>query len=75
MEIEKLVRAPLVKILSRIIGYGVGSLLGAIGIESMEKDSVSLGLAQAVTALIILVATGIIDKWHHNKDIAEEPPK
>ena len=75
MEIGKLVRKPLVKILTRLIGYGLGTAFAAMGLKSMETESVTVGLAEAGASLAILVIAGLIDKWHHNKDIAEEPPR
>lgn len=58
-------RKPLAKIITRAVLYGLTSWLG---VSAAQADEPATKVAEGVAALLLLIATGLLDRWHHKKD-------
>lgn len=68
-----LVRKPLTKIITRLVGYGLVALFGSFSIEASETEASAEAVGSGIVSIIILIASVLIDWWHHKQDIKEEP--
>lgn len=67
-------RKPAIKILTRVILYGTGIVLGWLSIQTAagEQELVANDVATGVFSLLALVVGGYIDKKHDKKDKSGE---
>jgi len=67
-------RKPVVKILTRIVLYGTGIVLGWLSIEKASGDQavVASDIATGIFSLVALIVGGYIDKKHDKKDKSGE---
>ena len=76
--IEQLARRPLVKVLTRLILYGLVAVFAwAAGENAVAEDQLRLpaeAIAEALASLAFLALAVVLDRWHHRKDRAEPPP-
>ena len=68
-----LVRKPLTKIITRLVGYGLVVLFGSFSIEASETEASAKAIGSGIASIVILFASAAIDWWHHKQDIKEEP--
>jgi len=67
-EVLEQFRKPLVKILTRLILYGLTVLCGYLGLSGEEVETTTGQVACGVASLIFLAVAQQLDRWHHKKD-------
>ena len=72
-QLIKFFRKPLAKIITRIVGYGLAALFGALGLKANGMSEPAEQIGFGLAAVILLVVTGYIDKKHDKADKAEKP--
>jgi len=69
-EITKLLRPLAVKWLTR---GAIWLLTAKLGYSALEADSEAVALGKAGAAIVCIVVSLLIDRWHHRQDLAESP--
>jgi len=69
-EITKLLRPLAVKWITRGVLWVMAAKLGLPALEA-EPDAAIIGKAGA--AIVCIVVSLLIDRWHHRQDLAEQP--
>jgi len=61
-------RKPTVKIITRVILYGLSALCAKLGVSAAQAQDAATAIAEGVASLLFLFIGALIDKWHHRRD-------
>lgn len=73
-QITDIIRRPGVKMLTRLILYGLAAILAKLGAATATAEGPAEAIAEGVFAAGALIAAALLDRWHHKRDLAETPP-
>ena len=75
-QLSDVLRKPLVKVITRLVLYGLAAILAKLGADAATSESASAAeaIADGVVSAGLLVAGAALDRWHHRKDLAQSPP-
>jgi len=76
--LEQLARRPVVKVLTRLVLYGLVAVFawaageGVVGADQLRLPAEAI--AEGLASLVFLGLAVVLDRWHHRKDRAEPAP-
>jgi len=70
--IEKLLRPLIAKVLTRGLLW---ILITLLGVQTCVAKEVATKSAAGIAVGVTLLIAYLIDRWHHRKDLAEQPPR
>ena len=66
--IVNFIRAPIVKIVTRVVLYGVSAICGTAVVSAAEANEISSNVGTAIGGAVALIIAILIDRWHNKKD-------
>lgn len=73
--LEKYARPFLSKQITRWLLIGLAAICAKLGLDEAEHYGWIYGFSDFAAAAALAIAQILLDKYHHNKDLAQVPPK
>jgi len=71
-KVKEIIRTPAVKIVTRLVVYGVAAVCTKLGLDAAMDEEQSVPVAEFVVAAVFALIGMGIDRWHHGKDTARD---